>query len=508
MSDKYYGGRSEILTSLDPDKDILDILKSALPKHYENASQITYLYDMYKGKQDILGRVKEIRPEINNKVVDNVAHEITEFKLGYIAGEPIQYVKRGKQDDKETDLKAVTLLNDKMIDINRDPKDRQLIEWMLIAGIGHKFVITNKELLDEGEDFDFTIPDPRTAFVIKDSIRKTPVIGVMIGEGKTDQEKTLMAWTKNKVYTTIIAESSTEVPSMSGKPNPYGQIPLIEYEANPSRLGCFEPIIPIQNAINSLASNRVDDVEQIVQAIMVFINSEIDPEQFGELMAVGGVSIKGESGLPADVKMVGSKLDEQGSQIQVEHLYQRALTISGTPDRNASAGGNTGTSMEIGQGWITAENRARSFELMWVKSERLFLKLLINILKDLQGNDFDVLEVNDIDIKFTRNKLANMMVKSQAMLNLLQGGIHPKTAISTSMLFSDPEQVFMESEAGGYLEKWKFDPESVPTATGKSPPLSNARQRGLHSVQDNLNQNTDPKDPPKYEQVRKVGEYR
>jgi hypothetical protein len=75
------------------------------------------------------------------------------------------------------------------------------------------------------------------------------------------------------------------------------------------------------------------------------------------------------------------------------------------------------------------------------------------------------------------------------------------------MLFNDPEQTYMESERDGYLEKWKIDGPSVPTAAGKTPPLTNARAKGLHSVQDNFTKEANVKEAPKPNQVREVGKY-
>ena len=65
------------------------------PIHQQNSWDIDYLYNYYLGDQPILNRQKDIRPEINNKIVENHAMEIVDFKKGYVFGEPIQYVRRG-----------------------------------------------------------------------------------------------------------------------------------------------------------------------------------------------------------------------------------------------------------------------------------------------------------------------------------------------------------------------------------------------------------------------------
>lgn len=75
--------------------NIIDVLQKALFTHLQNQSEIDYLYRYYRGDQPILGRKKEVRPEINNMIVENRANEIVSFKTGYLVGEPIQYVSRG-----------------------------------------------------------------------------------------------------------------------------------------------------------------------------------------------------------------------------------------------------------------------------------------------------------------------------------------------------------------------------------------------------------------------------
>lgn len=69
-------------------KNIVDVLKKALFVHLQNSADIDYLYRYYCGDQPIIHRVKDVRPEICNKIVENRANEIVSFKVGYLMGEP------------------------------------------------------------------------------------------------------------------------------------------------------------------------------------------------------------------------------------------------------------------------------------------------------------------------------------------------------------------------------------------------------------------------------------
>lgn len=57
--------------------------------------------------------------DVNNKVCENHAYELVQFKVGQTYGEPIQYVSR-KDDEKVN--KAVDTLNDYMSDANKQEK--------------------------------------------------------------------------------------------------------------------------------------------------------------------------------------------------------------------------------------------------------------------------------------------------------------------------------------------------------------------------------------------------
>lgn len=142
-------------------------------------------------------------------------------------------------------------------------------------------------------------------------------------------------------------------------------------------------------------------------------------------------------------------LDQQQSQTFVDYMYEIMLTIAAVPDRKASAGGNTGQALVIGQGWTMAESAARSMEHEFKTAEKRFLAFVLGCVNVPQLGS---LSLGDIEIKFTRNKTDNLLTKTQGLQNQLEAGIHPRIAIANCGLYSDPEQVFLDSAE--YLQKW------------------------------------------------------
>ena len=72
-------GRKQIFTDVTQiTKDnVIKVLQDALIVHEQNRTAIKFLLDYERGIQPIDDRIKEIRPEINIKVKDNMAAEIT-----------------------------------------------------------------------------------------------------------------------------------------------------------------------------------------------------------------------------------------------------------------------------------------------------------------------------------------------------------------------------------------------------------------------------------------------
>jgi hypothetical protein len=89
---RFMSGRRIIKTSVTEitDENVVDVLRKALATHELNRSEIDYLWKYYRGDQPIRNRVKDVRPEICNKITENRANEIVSFKVGYLCGEPVR----------------------------------------------------------------------------------------------------------------------------------------------------------------------------------------------------------------------------------------------------------------------------------------------------------------------------------------------------------------------------------------------------------------------------------
>lgn len=436
------------------DQNVVAVLRKALGTHMANSYEINYLYNYYKGKQPILERVKVIRPEINNKSVENRANEIVSFKVGYLTGEPIQYIGRGA-DDAVSD--KINTLNETMFGNDKAAQDKELAEWFFICGVSYRMVLPG----NSDDLFNIYTLDPRQTFVVYHSgLGNYPVMGVKYVTLETG-ENVYSVYTDSMYYE--IAADRVRVATA----HVLQSIPIIEYPANMARLGAFEIVLTKLDALNLLESNRLDGVDQFIQSFLVFENCNISIDQFEALKELGAIKVSGEPGMPATVKPIVSELNQTQTQVLVDYIYQSVLTICGMPNRNATSGStsDTGSAVILRAGWSDTEARARDTELIFKKSEKQFLKIVLRILRDLIALD---LKMKDIDIKFTRRATDNILTKSQSLQNLLEAGVHPLEAIATSGLFNDATDVYKKSAA--YLEKWLVKPAVVTPGNNKPNP--------------------------------------
>lgn len=414
--------------------NVVQILRKALPYHWKNRSEISYLWSYYKGRQPILNRVKEVRPEITNKIVENRANEIVSFKSGYLMGEPLQYVSRG---NAENIADAINQLNEFVFAEEKPAKDKELADWFHICGTSFRMVLPDEMAGEDDESpFEIYTLDPRNTFVVyNNGLGNKPILGVKY----VVDENGVVHYScySDREYFEIV-----ESKVVSYDTHILGEIPIIEYPLNMARIGAFELVIPLLDAINLTDSNRLDGVEQFIQALMLFHNVDISSENFDELRERGAIKFKDiDPQLKAEINYLVSNLNQGETQTLVDHMYQTVLTICGMPNRNGgSSTSDTGSAVIMRDGWSAAEARAKDSELMFKKSERIFLKVVLNICRTLADMD---LKVCNVEIRFTRRNYENILQKAQVLdLMLKNNKIHPRLAFEHCGLFVDSDLAY------------------------------------------------------------------
>lgn len=440
-------GRRKIFTNYTEitDDNIKEVLTESYVKFGINLVDIEYLFDYYRGIQPILHRVKKYRKEINNQIVENHAYSIVQFRAGYLLEKPIQYVARKDAVDDE----SIIALNDNMEIEDKESKDKEIENDRAICGTAYRLALPNKNYKVDGDESLFNIYriDPRVCYVVYSSgIGEKPLLGVVILLEKNPETKVtkviLQAYTDKAFY----RYDYTGGESITKEEHSIGAVPLIEYPNGNDRLGVFEVVIPMLDAINCIQSNRVDGVEQFIQALLVFKNAEITKDALEKLKETGAIQISDSGEVKANVEYLQQELNQTQVQTLKKDMMDTVYKICALPTRNGSGSGDTGTATIMRDGWSEAEAKVQEDELSFRASEKQFLKVVISYMNTLSLGKYK-LRLKDIAIKFTRRNYENAYQKAQMLdLMLKNNKIAPRLAFETCGLFSDCEEAYNESK--------------------------------------------------------------
>ena len=243
------------------------IILNLITKHYGMISIKKKNKEYYNGQHKILDRKRE-NDAPNNKVLCNHAKDISDTATGYFMGNPITYSNTGKQD-----IDPLLVAFDKA---NIDDVDNDNALEASIVGLAYEYVYAK-----EGESIPISknISALSTFIIYDDTIEENELAGVYYYP-KKDDEKNIVKWvatvvTANYKYllnienTPDASQETTETPEA----HYFGEVPIIEYLNNKEGIGDFEQQIPLIDAYNTLMSDRINDKEQFIDALLVLYGS-------------------------------------------------------------------------------------------------------------------------------------------------------------------------------------------------------------------------------------------
>lgn len=466
-------GRTKIFSQFTSDdfksdvKNLVTCINSAMSTHSKNKTEINYLLDYHNGIQPILRKKNLNRPEINNIIVVNFAQMITRTIVNYFIGTPIQYTQSGYSEDFDRVREEVDTLNQLLDYEDSSQVDLEIAKYQSICGTAYRIIVTND---DPDLPFEDRCLHPSNTFVVyENDISAKPLIGVTylprLDDNGLENGIIYQVFTDYGMYRFIGTDGKIEF--VDDLTNGFefvaydvGGIPLIEYPNNNDRIGDWELVLHLMDAISNLYSNRLDDIEQVVQALLVFINAEIDSKTYDELRACGILSlVNATQQNKSEVFSITNPLDQSGVGATSKELQELLFSLVGIPSREnrSNGGGDTGTAVELRDGWADLENVVRSKEINFKKCEKYRLQIITNILNKRLGFN---LNVKDLVIKFTRNKNNNLLVKTQSLSNLLNTKtLDPSDCVQLVDLVTDVNdysargQQFWGDEYGGKMVK-------------------------------------------------------
>lgn len=389
--------------------------------------RLNMLKRYYKGEHAILG--KKRRDDLpNNKIVVNRAKYIADISSGYLAGTPVSY-------KSEEDITAITALL-KTADSTTQDSDLALDD----AIYGRSFELTYMSN-DEVPVPKLAKIEPQNAFVVyDDTVAHESMFGVVYypifndDGGETGFRCTLYAEQFTQDFTT---GKSYDI-EILGEPNEniFGMVQLNEIWNNPTCQGDFEQVISLIDAYNGLTSNRLNDKDQFVDALLVIYGATLGDNHNEKVENYKSIKETGTVEFPEEAKAeyLTRQLDENSVEILRKSLKEDIHTISFVPDMSDEnfCGNSSGVAMSY---------KILAFELMTKTKERFFkeglkyrLKLFYRVLELRNQANFDL---NKIEIIMSRSLPSNTQ-ETANIVATLQGICSKETLISQLPFVDNP----------------------------------------------------------------------
>ena len=443
--------------NIDEDKIIIPkIIQSTLNVHRKNQADIKRLFNYYYNDTDIKAKEKTQQPDINNKIGVNYASIAVNTINGYSFSNALTFSSR--KTDNEDEMKA---FNDSLDDDNYSHKLRKLTLNYGVCGLAYKYIIpANEEDKQDGIYYKtVTDLDPMTTYcVYENTLEKNKICAISFCDRKfynskldvINSQKVYTVWTKwhqwefvveRDGYTNLKFDVNGE--KYEAYPLMFERIPIIEYRSLDGT-SYFELAMDLINAINALASSRVDDVQQAVDYIITL--RDIDTESEGALKKIkdclkeGLLSFRSVPNalVQPDIDVLDTKLNQSEVETLQQFLCDKVEEVLNIPNRNTKAsGGDTGSAVESRNGFRSLENKAGIVTDDIIQGENEALKVIFAICRNISKCPFSSMIPRDVEIKDNRNKYENLSNSSSAYATLRNAGMNDRTALEVTRLVPD-----------------------------------------------------------------------
>lgn len=400
---------------------IVENLPSLIENHTANRATIDLLIKYQNGMHPILNRMMSNEYVPNNKLVNNFPRYITTVSVGYFMGNPISYQATDTSKSEEVE-KFKDIL--KKVDI--ESVDVDLSTNCSITGVGYEliktFVTDNGEVLPKSYSL-----DARNTFVVVDNtVESNPLFGVYYQEINSNYGRTLntriMVATKDTMYEFIYEKDKVKM--IDATPHYFNIVPIIQYKNNLGLRGDYQDVLTLIDAYNMLQSDRINDKEQLIDAILMLKNVSLEDSETVNNIRENRILV-----LPADGdgKWLTKQLQEADVEILRKNLENDIHKFSLTPNITDEQFSGNASGVAMQYKLFGFEQLIKTKERFYQEGLRRRIKAYLNFLT--KKNLIKDIKLQDIDYVFNRNLPTNNIEIAQ-MVSQLKNILSDETLIS------------------------------------------------------------------------------
>ena len=198
---------------------------------------------------------------------------------------------------------------------------------------------------------------------------------------------------------------------------------------------------------NQLVSNRLDDVQQIVDYVLLLINCDFENEEDKKTAISDRVFAltQKDAKNPPKVDILKNPLDQTGVQVLCDYIDQLIETTAGIPSRAERSGGghDTGKAVVYRNGFRDLENNAGMIIPKMDKAETEFVGICISYSHNLTSGKDKLSNLTPFDIrnKFVRSLSDDPLSASTAYATFKNAGMNDLDSLIASNAVTDPAEV-------------------------------------------------------------------
>lgn len=439
---------------------------SALEKNAKKIKKYKAYVDGSKQDIDKFDFLQKTSGKAKNRIKENHAHAITQFKVGFRCGNKRQLVSREGINSDE-----VTYIEKFLDDENAHSK---IIEWAeneYSTGMGITFIMPKSDIFAESvvrgerkvdykkpiDGYDVKVNSPFIYENINNE-ENAVVYSSCIGESglkdlfcfnvaevvnlKTKMtEKVVTVYTRDNIYEYKANVPNAELVKVASN-FVYGELPMTELANNKTRISTIEFVMDLLNTVNLIVSLEVNSLQDKVNQLLVFANCDIDQTNVDDLYENGVVCLPpAANGVAPSITTIDNNFNYSDINVLVERVLTRLYDIAGVPLASAAVSSGNNEAAYLGGGWTNA-NIIMNRDIIYNEAaEREELRKIIKICKLNPDNPVQNIHANEIDIKYNINQSNNYVAKSQAMQNLNDIGFAIEDIVKAIPFFGDEEGV-------------------------------------------------------------------
>ncbi len=398
-----------------------ELIKKAIDYNEKRRTRFDTLDDYYMGKQAITTREK-VETLMNNKLVTNHAKYITDMMVGYLLGNPVDY-----QVNNNIDIQPVLDAYKRQTIENIDV---EIAKECSIFGIKYEYVYAD----EEANPCSVTLDVRNTIMIYDDTLVHNELYAINYRpiyknpEDKEPDHYDVIVATDKEIIKYELAGNGGNAKEIDREQHAFGAVPIIEYDNNKEYSGDFESVISLIDAYNLIQSDRVNDREQLVDAILCFYGMKFDADQMADLKEKRALS-----NIPTDgkVEYLTKVINEGDVDVLRKTIEKDIHKISMVPDMSDEkfAGDSSGVAIRY---------KLLAFEQAVKNKERFFEKGLMKRF-ELYSHFLSVkskmkeVSKEDVDAVFKRNLPSNDYETSQMIVNL--DGIVDRELLASQLSF-------------------------------------------------------------------------